>query len=252
MISYKNNSAKSGIYQIKNMINGKIYIGSAMLIGNRKWRHFKELSLKKHSNSKLQSAYNKYGKNVFIFEILELCSKECLIEREQYYLDNLLKANTNDLYFKRKGYNILKIANNSLGFKHSQKTKDLISKLQKGKKVSNKTKNLLYKYSKGRIVSKETRQKLRNIQLNKKRSEKTINKLKLINLGRKQSEETIIKRIKSQYKPVVLYDINDNFIKEFNSLIDCSDYLKISKGYLSNLITNKKNYKNLYKIKKKT
>lgn len=64
---------KSGIYQIRNINNNKLYIGSAVNLIKRKNGHFSALFKNKHENNKLQNAYNKYGKETFIFEILEYC-----------------------------------------------------------------------------------------------------------------------------------------------------------------------------------
>lgn len=55
---------KSGIYQIKNTLNNKVYVGSAKDFEKRWKRHFKDLEKGCHSSIKLQMSFNKYG-NVF-------------------------------------------------------------------------------------------------------------------------------------------------------------------------------------------
>ena len=52
---------KSGIYQIKNLVNEKIYVGSAINLYQRKCEHFSDLRKNIHDNPHLQSSYNKYG-----------------------------------------------------------------------------------------------------------------------------------------------------------------------------------------------
>ena len=37
----------------------------------------------------MQNAWNKYGENAFIFEVIEECKIEDLINREQFFIDNL-------------------------------------------------------------------------------------------------------------------------------------------------------------------
>ena len=90
-----------GIYQIKNIINGKIYIGSSVDIDTRWTEHKRDLRMNEHRNKRLQNSYNKYGANNFVYEILELLeSKENLYTREQWWLDNLNACD------KNIGYNI--------------------------------------------------------------------------------------------------------------------------------------------------
>lgn len=50
-----------GIYQIKNKINGKVYIGQSINIEKRLKRHLNDLRKLKHRNQHLQNAFNKYG-----------------------------------------------------------------------------------------------------------------------------------------------------------------------------------------------
>ena len=107
---------KIGIYQIVNKVNQKKYIGSSIRLQGRKKRHFSELNCNIHHSQALQRAYNKYGKESFDFFILEYCEVEKLLEREQYYLDNL-----------KPEYNICKIAGNCLGVKRSAETIEKIA-----------------------------------------------------------------------------------------------------------------------------
>jgi group I intron endonuclease len=60
------------IYQITNMINGKYYIGSAGSFERRQWQHKYDLKRGAHKNPRLQAAWNKYGADAFVFEILEV------------------------------------------------------------------------------------------------------------------------------------------------------------------------------------
>ena len=58
------------IYEIKNKINNKRYIGRTKYPINRKNRHFKDLKDNIHHCLYLQNAYNKYGEQNFEFSIL--------------------------------------------------------------------------------------------------------------------------------------------------------------------------------------
>ena len=99
----------SAIYKIENLINGKIYIGSASFLYSRWGRHRKRLREGKHYNAHLQAAWNKYGEDQFQFSIVERVeSKKHLIEREQYWLDRT------QCYNRVVGYNIAKSAGSTL------------------------------------------------------------------------------------------------------------------------------------------
>lgn len=76
-----------GIYKIQNITDNKVYIGSSINIKSRQYKHFWMLNVGSHYNSHLQSSYNKFGKDSFIFEILELCDPEDLISLENKYID---------------------------------------------------------------------------------------------------------------------------------------------------------------------
>ena len=66
---------KTGIYNIRNIINNNIYIGSASNLKNRWNVHKHKLSNNKHVNIHLQRAFNKYGSENFIFEVIEYVDK---------------------------------------------------------------------------------------------------------------------------------------------------------------------------------
>ena len=102
----------TGIYQIKNIINDKIYIGSAVNLYKRKIDHFSTLVKNTHHNNYLQKSYNKYGKDAFTFEVLFTCPKKDLIRLEQYHINNY-----------NPEYNICRIAGSILGIKRSEETK---------------------------------------------------------------------------------------------------------------------------------
>lgn len=79
----------SGIYQIKNTINGHIYIGSSNNITVRKYNHLYKLRHNLHHSKYLQRAWNKYDGRNFEFKILLICEPFELLRYEQELLDRL-------------------------------------------------------------------------------------------------------------------------------------------------------------------
>lgn len=79
------------IYQIRNIVNDKIYVGSAVNFPNRKSQHLCLLRKNKHPNQHIQNSWNKHQEHDFVFELLEhVDDKQKLIEREQFYIDTLI------------------------------------------------------------------------------------------------------------------------------------------------------------------
>jgi group I intron endonuclease len=130
------NLNRSGIYKITNIINNKIYIGSAVNFIKRKQYHIRMIKNKKHCNKHLEKSFLKYGLENFKFEIIEIVeNKNLLLEREQFYLD-LLKPQ----------YNICKVAGSKAGFKVTDITKNKMSNIIKNN--YRKTNGRIFQYSK--------------------------------------------------------------------------------------------------------
>lgn len=70
----------SGIYKIENTINSKVYVGSSNNIKVRWRKHKALLRHNKHPNQHLQNAWNKYGEDMFIFSVIELCPISSLLK----------------------------------------------------------------------------------------------------------------------------------------------------------------------------
>lgn len=210
---------KSGIYKITNLVNGKFYIGSAVDTKNRFSTHISELKSKTHSNYHLQRAWEKYGKENFIFEVIESVDDiNNLLLREQHYLDTL-----------KPDYNICKIANSTLGIKYTEEAKERISRNHAD--VSGE-KNPMYG-KKGPLAPA----------YGKKHSEETKNKIRAAigdrtgsnnpNYGNKHSEETLElmrKRAKEKLNP--MSKLNWEKAREIRNLYSSGETVKfLSKKY---------------------
>ncbi len=217
---------KIGIYKITNIINNKIYIGSSISLNRRKYCHFYHLNNNKHHSKYLQNAWNKYGKENFIFEIIKECTKEELILTEQYYID---------LY--KPVYNMNKIAGGHDRPKHPI---EVIEKIRKA--------NL------GRIVSEEVRRKISNTLKGRKREPHTEEYKRKLSIAKKGkctiSREQILSNVYRSSlitrKKISQIDDFNNVIKTYVSITEAARDLNISHKRISACITGvRKHYKGM-------
>ena len=77
---------KTGIYKITNTLNQKVYVGQSTNIAERWKQHIKRaLGAEPLTKNKLYPAMAEDGVWNFTFEIIEVCEKAQLNEREQYW-----------------------------------------------------------------------------------------------------------------------------------------------------------------------
>ena len=195
-----------GVYKITNIKNNKCYIGSSINIVRRWGEHKRQLKNNKHANTHLQKSWNKHGENSFLFETIEFVKDEKnLINREQYYLDEVKK------YDSKLLYNICPMAYSALGFKHS-----------------NETKNKMSESHKGLVHKKDTIIKM--IKNKNKQSEHTKNKLSEINKG----------RISQNKQPIYQIDLDNNIIKKWDCVTDAAKTLNLSPSLICSVCRGKR------------
>lgn len=189
----------SGIYQIKNTLNGKIYIGSSKNMNARIRGHRVKLRKNKHCNSHLQSAWNKYGEKSFIYSVIEICQEEVLIKKEQFYVDKLEVINP------KIGYNKASDIRRTAGYKWTDESRKKLSNSKKGIKMHENTRKALIKANKSRIYKS----------------------------GYKISKKQARIRALGHSRPVLQYDLEGNFIKEWKYSILATEFY--SKGSRCNI-----------------
>ncbi len=208
----------SGIYSIRNNVNNKCYIGSAVNMIQRKRRHYSDLRNNKHHSAKLQRSWDKYGENCFSFIVLEFVeNKSDLIACEQKWLDKVWSENifnTNPtagsmLGSKQSEETIKKRSLKTKGLKRTQETKDkiVLALKSRDKEVLDKIKASLTgrKLSEehrlknvGRKLSAETKLKMSLSRTGKVRSEEAKRKTAESNRGRKASRISVVRNACSQ------------------------------------------------------
>lgn len=171
-----------GIYEIRNNVNGKQYIGSAKCFRSRFRKHKSSLLNGNHHAIKLQRAWDKYGSGAFTFSPILLCEPKDLLMYEQLCMDAL------DAY--KSGYNSTIKANSRLGVKASIEVRARISASRTGMKLSEAHKKAIGEGSKGRVKTEEERRKISLANTGKKKSPAQIEKMRQVNLGKTYSDET--------------------------------------------------------------
>jgi len=68
---YKERKKPAGVFLIKNLINGKILLGSSLNLEGPLNSHKFMLTIGKHKNPELQKDWDLFGLDAFTFEILE-------------------------------------------------------------------------------------------------------------------------------------------------------------------------------------
>lgn len=109
----------SGVYTIRNTVNGREYVGSAAAFRYRWNKHRSELTRGGHHNSKLQRAWNKYGPAAFEFKPLLICARKDNVFYEQRTMDAL-----------QPFYNLAKKAGSVLGLKRPPASAEHRAKLK--------------------------------------------------------------------------------------------------------------------------
>jgi hypothetical protein len=69
---YKERSKPAGVFQVKNMANGKVLLGSSLNLEGPLNSHRFMLTIGRHRNVALQQDWDSFGGENFVFEILEV------------------------------------------------------------------------------------------------------------------------------------------------------------------------------------
>lgn len=106
-LEYKARVKPSGVFQIKNLANGKVLLGSSLNLEGPLHKHRFMLRVNSHPNKELLKDWNELGSDQFTFEILETVQlsdhpnfnlKDELTLLEEIWLEKLQP-------FEERGYN---------------------------------------------------------------------------------------------------------------------------------------------------
>ena len=253
------NKGRTGIYRWVHLESGKSYIGSSVKLNIRfrQYFNYNHISYPKR-NLIIYKALLKHGYSGFRLEILEYCSAEVLLQREQFYFEML-----------SPDYNILKVAGSPLGYRHSEAAKKLISISSKNRKVPESARELKREALLGKTFAEERVEKMRISNTFRKSvvvtnretgetlefsslteagkylgmSRVTVSKYLLNNIPYKEyiikpsSTDMEISEIPSPetkitQQPLLLTNKETGDIKEFASNTEAAEYLDVSRGRL--------------------
>jgi group I intron endonuclease len=200
--------SEKGVYQFKNLINNKLYIGSTiMTFEKRFYHHLSMLRANKHKNKYLQHSFNKYGEDNFEFSIIEVCTKENCLIREQYWIDKLEVTN------KKQGYNINPLASGTPNM-----SKETIEKRRQ---------TMLKKYASGELEYLKQKIKENNIKRKGIKLSNTDHLKVPKTITNKVINSRIVRTIKNReekFPEIYVYDTNMNYLGKWRSSIDLEEW----------------------------
>lgn len=192
---------EAGVYRFQNIVTGRFYIGSTVDIYKRHSRLRYVLKKGIKDNIRMLEDYKKFGNGSFVFGIVEYCSKESLLEREQYYYE-----------LWNPQYNVWKQVYNAKDREFTQEQLEYFKSYPHGPKDMKKHSDSLKQAWIGR-KSKMTPDELKLSQSKfkgHKHTSEAKNKMSLKGKGRKRSMDT---KIKIRERRLGTKLINGKFVK---------------------------------------
>lgn len=221
---YTEEFRRMGVYEIRNKIDGKKYIGSTtMTFTKRLEHHLCLLRRGTHKNRHLQNAWNKYGEENFECNIIEVVDECCTLEAEQKYLDECEDC-----------YNINPIASGTPNLSREvveKRTKTFTATTRKGLEYYFKVKEgeldidaVPEKYKK--IVE----YRLRQVPWNKGKTAEYIDYSFLKGVPKTVTDKVLEARernkecAREKSPDILVYDSDGNFLKVFRSAPDIEEW----------------------------
>ena len=196
------------LYEIKNKINDKRYIGQSIKVRSRLLHHINLLNKNEHPNKHLQNSWNHHGAECFTFKVLEYCTIEDLDKKEDYYIAKY-KSNNSQFGFN---YRVDNKTNRGLKWSLEQREKMNIAMARNpwfhNHEIPQSTMEKAWEASRNKVWTQEEREKHSKILKGTKVADTS--KMKLAQRGEgnpacKITEETakeIIVLLKNNYCPV--------------------------------------------------
>jgi len=201
------------IYKITNTANGNFYIGSSVNVRRRFSVHQSDLRKGAHHCEPLQRAWNKYGPDCFVFEVIENHpDAHAMADAENQWLAEHGR--------KRYFYNVGTRAGAAfLGRKHSEEAREKMSASHKGKK-----RRL------GLSSSPEHRAKISAAMKGKKKSPEHIEKIRQRMIGQTYSTGRIVSEDEKDMKGRKVVEITTGL--SFSTIVKAAVHFGIHRANL--------------------
>ncbi|MBP7006939.1 MAG: GIY-YIG nuclease family protein [Candidatus Pacebacteria bacterium] len=212
----------SCIYKISSPTN-KIYIGKTISLQKRINQYnctFNTKQGKRNTQPLLFNSFRKYGIVNHTIEVVEICIKELLKDREIYYIELFNTFNKKNSL----GLNLTMGGEGFLGGVVSDETKQKLREKATGRLHSKETKQKLSKLRKGIPHTEEWKKKARNY---KPTREVILRRLSGMKEPPKVTREMLEKAALVCRKEIVVYKDN-YFVGEFKSVRDAAIYLNVT------------------------
>lgn len=214
------------IYLVTNKINDKKYVGQTKNTTLFRWKqHIQSAKTGKYSNA-LDNAIRKYGADAFeVKRILKSIPESDLDRLECIWIK---KFNSQ----RPAGYNITFGGGGVRGFRHSQATKAKLSKQNKGKRLNHGDLVREGQIKSGYLLARSKNPMWRE-RISKSRSGRFTGVDNPF-YGKHHTEDTKAHLSDVKSKPILMFDLDGNFIRRFKNGHEARDYL------IKNGITNNK------------
>ena len=215
---------EKGVYRIYNSITKESYVGSTWKSFKHRWKqHLSELKKKKHHSILFQEAFNVYGTDNFICEILEVVTDETiLLEREAYFIAkfNAIEAG----YNRNPNPNRTPMKNKNSREKSSKTHKKFWEDLEKTMSEEEfKAYKLEYMKKCNLGIGKEPWNK--GIKMNETQT-KNMKKPKVNGVSEKMKEvhKNNAQKFKDRADYIIVYDVNKKWLNTFWCVSDLVAY----------------------------
>lgn len=153
----------AGVYEIRNTLNDKVYVGSSINTSRRLKDHARKLAKGEHESQHLQASWDKYGDDAFKLKLLLICAPKDVLFYEQLIADGF-RANE-----KEFGYNKRLVVATCAGIKKTEEQKVRLRESARrgpdhhyyGRRLSDAAHEAAAEFKKTYKVSDETKAKMR-------------------------------------------------------------------------------------------